>query len=209
MRERVPFMPTPLLWGLNHTPRPPTLTDSPGSPRGPISPSSPWRRTCEAASPSRTPHPQPQHPPAPTPPAHAGCNTYPLSILTRGPRKALSTSITLKNGPPGKRGTESPTQTDTDRLQGPRKFLLSAPAGIISLLLWPQDPSLPSPPGKICPHHNTLWTRYSLCVPSLQAALGGRQILGHPKEERGSPGEVPAPFPSSPEWGGAVSPGNR
>ena len=125
------------------------------------------------------------------------------------PRKALSTSITLKNGPPGKRGTESPTQTDTDRLQGPRKFLLSAPAGIISLLLWPQDLSLPSPPGKICPHHNTLWTRYSLCVPSLQAALGGRQILGHPKEERGSPGEVPAPFPSSPEWGGAVSPGNR
>lgn len=96
------------------------------------------------------PHPQPppRNPPIPSPhPARpTSCNTYPLSILTRGPRKALGTSITLKNGPPGKRGTDPPTQTDTDRLQGPRKFLLSTPAETVSLLPWPHDPSLPSPP---------------------------------------------------------------
>ena len=94
-------------------------------------------RLPEPPTPSPSLHPGPPRPPAPTPPTHAGCNTYPLSILTRGPRKALGTSITLKNGPPGKRGTEPPTQTAADHLQGPRKFLLSAPAGTASLLPWP------------------------------------------------------------------------
>lgn len=75
----------------------------------------------------------------PAPPILSPCpghNTYPLSILARGPKKALDASITLENGQTGRRGLRIPNRADTDPLQLANQFQPLRPC-------WdPQPPSL-------------------------------------------------------------------
>lgn len=103
------------------------------------------------------------------------------------------------------RGVQIPQHRQTQtvfRVQGSSfsQLLLRPSASFPGLTIPPSPPLLEDLPPITRPHIPP----YSLCVPSPQAALGGHQILGHPKEERANPGEAPVPFPSCPELGGAA-----